>query len=178
MLKSLCAGLLGMILSREFVSQNSKFDPIIIIFYIRHFLHHLLLPIFTHKVNIKFINFHQRWLMTPFFYTRSNIWSLQHPSFCFTAVDSGSCCWHFAVICLRTRELDSQDSTVWSGGGRRQTLRLPAIVEVFSLCRCVMPDFGLSCENRTEHDPTCYANNTRSHVSFVACSHNKHKGTL
>lgn len=68
--------------------------------------------------------------------------SVQH--LCFTAVVSGSCCWHFLVIWLWSRVLDSQDSISWSErrekqGGCLSSWKCFPYVDMFSVTLfCVM----------------------------------------
>lgn len=103
-------------------------------------------------------------------------WTPKHgPTF----VVSGSCCWLFIVICLCT----SQGSMVWSGRGEKHgsclfSWKCFLHVDMFGVILFFFCFFWVCCEIWTEHDPSCYANNTPRHVSFVPCSHNKHKDTL
>lgn len=91
---------------------------------------------------------------------------------------SGPCCWQLVVIWLCTGVPDSQDAIGRSGrrekhGGSLSSWKCFPYVDVFSVTL-----FFLRRANWTEHDPTCCANNTPCHVSFVPGSHNKHKDTL
>lgn len=104
-------------------------------------------------------------------------WLPSTVSLYFTAVVFGSCYWQFIVIRLSTRVLDRQDSIAWSGKGENMVAAcLP--VSVFSTSTCSAWFCFALWKNWTKHDPTCYANNSPCHVSFVPCSHNKHKDAL
>lgn len=100
----------------------------------------------------------------------------QAPHLCFSAAFSASCCWQYIVIARCTWVLDSQDSIVWSGRRKTNTLAACLSGRVFAMSTSsVWLGFVLRRSRSSEQDPTCWTNNGSHRVSFISGSHRKKK---
>lgn len=115
-----------------------------------------------------------RWLIC----LDKKVWRVhkQAPHLCFPAAFSGICCRQYIVISRCTWVLDSQDSIVWSGRRKTNTLAARLSGKVFAMSTSsVWLGFVLRGSRSSEQDPTCWANNGAHHVSFISGLHRKKK---
>lgn len=98
--------------------------------------------------------------------------------FCSPAAFSASCCWQYIVISRCTWMLDSQDSIVWSGRRKTNTLAAHLSGRVYALSTSSMwLGFVLRGSPTSEQDPTRWTNNSAHRVSFISGSQRKNKKT-